>query len=72
MRRVFLTPHQRAARKHSLTGEKFRDMEPEKLRAVLRRTYKFAADSVRDQRYAQRELQHRRGVMDDLRKEGIL
>lgn len=46
-------------RTHSLTKERFSAMSDERLRKVIRRTYKLAADTSADQRGAQKELQRR-------------
>lgn len=42
--------------RHSTTGERFRLMEDAKLRKVMRRLYRMAADSPTDQRAAQAEM----------------
>ena len=45
---------------HSATGEAFAEMSIEQLRKVMRRTYRFAADTPADARSAQEELRSRR------------
>lgn len=45
---------------HSKTGEKFAEMSDETLLKIVRRVYKFAADTSADQRFAQTELRARR------------
>lgn len=46
--------------RHSATGEPFADMSDETLRLVLRRRYRYAADTVADCQAAQAELRRRR------------
>ena len=45
---------------HSATGVRFRDMDDETLRKVLRRTYRFAADTTPDRQAAQTEVRRRK------------
>lgn len=52
----------RLSARHSCTGERWRDMDVETLRKVMRRTHRFAADSAADQRAAQAELQRRKAA----------
>jgi hypothetical protein len=46
--------------RHSTTGVRFREMDDETLRKVLRRTYRMAADSLDDRHSAKAELQRRK------------
>lgn len=48
---------------HHHTGERFSQMDTDTLRRVMRRTYKFAADSNADQRGAQAELKTRKRLI---------